>query len=197
MVEGYIKFDGKPVGNEPLSDEEIKEINGWRERLYKLGLIGAYDNGIGFGNISVRVGNSDKFIITGSATGGIEGLDKRHYTKVVSYDFGKNSLLYNGPIEASSESMTHAAVYESDPRINAVIHVHNLGLWTKLLDKVPTTSKVVTYGTPEMANEVVRLFRETDVKEKKILAMGGHEEGVISFGAGLEEAGRVLLSYHS
>lgn len=197
MVESYIKFDGKPVGNEPLSDEEIKEINGWRERLYKLGLIGAYDNGIGFGNISVRVGNSDKFIITGSATGGIESLNKLHYTKVVSYDFRKNSLLYNGPIEASSESMTHAAVYESDPRINAVIHVHNLGLWTKLLDKVPTTSKVVTYGTPEMANEVVRLFRETDVKEKKILAMGGHEEGVISFGAGLEEAGRVLLSYHS
>ena len=48
---------------------------------------------------------------------------------------------------------------------------------------------------PEMAEEVIRLFKETDVKEKKILAMAGHEEGVVSFGKNLKEAGQILLEY--
>ncbi len=46
-----------------------------------------------------------------------------------------------------------------------------------------------------MAEEVIRLFKETDVKKKKILVMPGHEEGVISFGKNLKEAGQILLEF--
>ena len=59
--------------------------------------------------------------------------------------------------------------------------------------KVSTTEKNVSYGTPEMAKEIIRLFKQDNLIDKKILVMSGHEEGIISFGANLEEAANILL----
>jgi len=95
--------------------------------------------------------------------------------------------------KASAESMTHAAVYECDREINAAIHIHDKKLWDQLIDSVPTTSPEIEYGTPQMALEIFRLFKETDVKTGKILVMAGHEEGIISFGKTLREAMKVIL----
>jgi hypothetical protein len=76
-----------------------------------------------------------------------------------------------------------------------VIHVHQHNIWKKILHDVPTTSAEISYGTPAMGFEVSRLFKETDVAEVKLIAMAGHEDGIISFGKTLEEAGNILLSY--
>ena len=46
-----------------------------------------------------------------------------------------------------------------------------------------------------MSVEVERLFREGEVKEKKIFSMAGHLDGIVTFGATAEEAGGVLMSY--
>jgi ribulose-5-phosphate 4-epimerase/fuculose-1-phosphate aldolase len=98
-------------------------------------------------------------------------------------------------IKASSESLTHATLYACDDTINAVIHIHHLEKWKSLLNVVPTTEAAVPYGTPEMAFEIQRLFRETNVASEKIIAMGGHEEGIISFGETIDEAASKLLHY--
>lgn len=193
--DGYIKFNCEWVKGEPLPMGMIEELNSWRRKMFDLGLIGMYDNGIGFGNISMRIPASKEFIITGSATGGIKNLKPEHYVKVTETHHDLNRLVCVGPIKASSESMTHSAVYDSDPECMAVIHVHNIGMWKSLIDKIPTTSKNATYGTPEMADEVMRLFRDTDVKEKGIFVMGGHEEGIITFGKTLQEAGDRMIEY--
>ncbi len=194
MDEGYIKFNCRWVEAPPLSGERLATINHWRDKLYALGLIGVYPDGIGYGNISMRF-RGNTFVITGSATGALQKLDGRHYVVVNDYDLAQNHLVCTGPIKASSESLSHAAVYESLPQIQAVIHVHCLTLWEKLLNKVPTTNPQAAFGTPEMAFEIKRLFRETTVEQEKIMVMGGHREGIISFGASLEEAGKVLLKY--
>lgn len=194
MDEGYIKFKCLWLQAPPLSQKRIAAINAWRDKLFALGLIGVYPDGVGFGNISMRF-RGNTFIISGSATGALQKLDGQHYVLVNEYDLAQNSLVCTGPIQASSESLSHAAVYESSPETLAVIHVHHLGLWESLLNKVPTTSPVAAFGTPEMAYEIRLLFRETEVAEEKILVMGGHREGIISFGASLEEAGKVLLKY--
>jgi ribulose-5-phosphate 4-epimerase/fuculose-1-phosphate aldolase len=159
-----------------------------------MGFIGRYPNGIGFGNVSIRAGASNEFYISGTMTGGLAELTEAHYTKVVAWDFPRNWLRCEGPIQASSESMTHAAVYERDTAARAVLHVHELELWKRLLDRVPTTRKDVEYGTPEMAAEVARLFRESDVRERRILAMAGHEEGIFVFGGTSQEALGVLMA---
>jgi hypothetical protein len=66
-------------------------------------------------------------------------------------------------------------------------------LWAALLDQAPTSSKTVEYGTPEMAYEMTRLFRVSDVQNRKILVMAGHEGGIVAFGKDLEEAFAVLM----
>lgn len=190
---GYIKFECEWIKNKALPKKKILELNKVRDELYSLKLVGAYKNGIGYGNISQRVGKTEEFIITGSATGNFDKIDEKSYATVKSFDIDKNSLTCKGPIKASSESMTHGAVYISCPKMNAVIHVHSLKLWKKLLNKVPTTNKKAEYGSPEIANEIIRLLKKKETKEKKIITLAGHKEGIITFGKDLDEARKVLL----
>ena len=66
-------------------------------------------------------------------------------------------------------------------------------MWRALLDRVPTSSKTVPYGTPEMAYEIMRLFEGTDVRSRKILAMAGHEGGIVTLGQNFEDACDVVM----
>ena len=190
--EGYIKFNYKWIDKASLSGKDVKELNSYRQKLYKLKLIGKINDLVGYGNISQRQ-NGKQFIITGSKTGLIKKLDAKHYSLVKNCDFKKNSLTCAGKVIASSESLSHAIIYQLSPKTNAVIHVHNTKLWEKLLNKVPTTNKKATYGTIEMTNEIKRLFKRTKVKDEKIIAMAGHPDGVIVFGENLAEAYQVLM----
>lgn len=191
---GSIKFQCNWIQAEPVDEKTITEINRWRNILFNHKLIGVYPNGIGYGNISIRL-TEKEFLISGTSTGLLEKLTNKHYSVVTAYNFLENALTCKGPIKASAESLTHAAVYEMDPNIQAIIHVHNKRIWDNLFNKVPTTSVDVEYGTPQMALEMKRLFNTTNLVEKKILVMGGHEEGIITFGKDLEEAGDLILSY--
>ena len=155
--------------------------------------MGVDSNGVGFGNLSVRDGASGNFYITGSATGGLPELTLTDCVRVVAYDFARNWLRYEGTAIPSSESLTHAAIYESDRSISAVIHCHDSDLWATVLDRAPATSKCVAYGTPEMAYEIMRLFKISDVRSRKILSMAGHEGGIVTFGKNLEDAFDVLI----
>ena len=191
--EGVIKFNCTWIKEAPLDFALIKELNEWRNKLYNESLIGVNKDGIGYGNISIRY-KQNSFIISGSSTGKLKELTNEHYTRVTEYNIDKNSLTTVGPIIASSESLTHAMIYECEKHINAVLHVHHFKLWKKLLNIIPSTDKDVEYGTPAMAGEIVRLFKESNLAEYKIFAMAGHEEGVVSFGKNLNEAGQVLFN---
>jgi L-ribulose-5-phosphate 4-epimerase len=192
-VSKYIKFICEHAGAEIVPFGGFAELNAYRRKLLQLRLIGVDTNGIGFGNLSIRDGTANNFYITGSATGGLPELTLANCARVVAYDFKRNWLRCVGAAIASSESLTHAAVYESDARAGAVIHCHDSKLWTARLNQAPTSSKAVEYGTPEMAYEVLRLFKLTDVKSRKILVMAGHEGGIVAFGRDLKEAFAVLM----
>jgi ribulose-5-phosphate 4-epimerase/fuculose-1-phosphate aldolase len=194
MEQGQLKFNCEWIPAGPIQAAKLELINYWRNTLHQRGLIGVYPNGISFGNISIRAESGGQFIITGTGTGGLEFLEAKHYTTVVHFDFEKNSLSCFGPIKASAESLTHAAIYRSNFEIKAVIHIHNLSLWESLRHKFPTTSPDAEYGTPEMAYEIGRLFAETDVLSRKVLVMGGHREGIVAFGKDLDEAGNVIIN---
>ncbi len=43
--------------------------------------------------------------------------------------------------------------------------------------KVPTTDPAFEYGTPGMAREMIRIFSEPEVFEKRIIVMGGDHAG--------------------
>ena len=189
----YVKFTYQRAPTDIGPFDALTELNACRRKLLEQRLIGLDANGIGFGNLSSRDGVSRNFYITGSATGGLPELTPTDCVRVMAYDFAKNWLRYEGAAIPSSESLTHAAIYESDPTMSAVIHCHDSVLWATLLDRVPTTSRAIAYGTPAMAYEIMRLFKETDVQSRKILVMAGHECGIMTFGKNFEDAFDVLM----
>jgi L-ribulose-5-phosphate 4-epimerase len=190
---GAIKFKAEQETTALPTFDRFEELNRYRSKLWHLHLIGVDENGIGFGNVSLRDKGSRHFYITGSGTGRKPELALADYAKVISWDLSRNWLRCAGATVASSESLTHATIYEADANVGAVIHVHSLNMWTRLLDEAPATSAAVEYGTPAMAHAVRDLFETTDVRAKRAFAMAGHRAGVIFFGRDLEETFSSLL----
>lgn len=196
--EGYTKYTVDWHRAPALPAAMIAELNDCRNRLYAAGLVGYYeDHGVGFGNVSIRAPDGQGFFISGTGTGHIERTDEHHYSRVTEYDIDANRVVCRGPVQASSEALTHAAIYELDPEIRAVVHVHSAELWQRLIDRVPTTAADVPYGTPEMAREFSRLYRETDFADSGVAVMAGHEEGIVAFGADSGEAAERILALTS
>ena len=196
--EGIIKFQLQFTETEPLPAEQWKELNIWRNQMFTVGLIGKDPDryeGCSYGNVSQRLKpDENAFIICGSQTGGTPLLSEQHYTTVTSCDFSNNQITAHGPIKPSSESLTHGIIYQSDPSVHFVLHVHSPEIWQlRHLLAIPRTSSDANYGTPEMAQEVRRLLGDSEVKDGHIFAMDGHEDGIVSFGETGEVAAGVLI----
>jgi L-ribulose-5-phosphate 4-epimerase len=190
--EGYVKFDCDWTEGPP--PDGIDDLVDVRNRLHAMGLIGEYtESGIGYGNVSKRLGGGLRFAISGTATGKIPQATSSAFCEVTRHDINKNFVACTGPVPASSESMTHAMFYACNAEIHAVLHVHHRGFWEYLLKHAPYSREDVSYGTPAMAREVERLMRETELGSVQIMAMKGHEEGIIAFGRNLEDAMSIIL----
>ncbi|MDP2470512.1 MAG: class II aldolase/adducin family protein [Candidatus Palauibacterales bacterium] len=181
------------------------ELIAWREIMALTGLVGQeagrYE-GAGYGNVSCRLGPRNAaigrraFLITGSQTSGKRCLVLADFAVVDGYDYDRNVVRSHGRTLPSSESMTHAAAYDASPLVRCVLHAHSPVLWRrrKLL-RLPETDPAIPYGTPAMAREVSRLYRESVLPERRIMAMGGHEDGILVLGRDPTDAGGVLLRW--
>ena len=76
--------------------------------------------------------------------------------------------------------------------VRAIVHGHAPALWRFILDHGgPHTPPEVDYGTPRMAIEAKRLVRSAERRAWRfpgLLAMAGHEDGVIAWGSSPKEA---------
>lgn len=200
--EGVIRFVLQFSAAAPVAIPGMNELNAWRRILWQLDLIGQEAErygGYGFGNISQRLPpydapkNRRPFVISGSQTGHLAELSAGFAT-VREYDARLNRVVAAGPVKPSSESITHGAIYNLNSEIRVIFHVHSPTIWRHAAALgIPMTDRNVPYGTPAMAQEVERLFRDVPLGEVGIFAMGGHEDGVIAFGRTADEAGCVLL----
>jgi hypothetical protein len=201
--EGVIKFDLRYTPSKLDVQALPDALRHWRDRLWQEGLIGQqadrYD-GYAYGNVSCRLPPFDAppgrraFVISGSQTGTLPQLDERHYAVVSGCDIRHNRVTAHGPIEPSSEALTHAMLYDQGDGVRVVFHVHSPTIWQAADNmRLPITAADIAYGTPDMAQEVARLFRETDVSQQKLFSMGGHEDGVIAFGNSAQQVGDRLL----
>ncbi|MBE7438786.1 MAG: class II aldolase/adducin family protein [Spirochaetales bacterium] len=203
--EGVIKFQYEHFpGPLKAPRDLLLELMAWRAVLRELTLIGQeaglYDEA-GYGNVSARLPpyqaerGERRFVITGTQTGGLACTAAEHFCVIDSYDTNKNQVRSGGPSLPSSESMTHGTVYDLDSRIRFVFHGHARLIWPLSAELSMATSRAsVPYGTPAMAQEVRRLYRETNLPEERIFSMGGHEDGIVSFGETAQEAGSRLLN---
>jgi ribulose-5-phosphate 4-epimerase/fuculose-1-phosphate aldolase len=195
LDEGYIKYQSSWTETAAPFPAAAQQLEHWRKPLFAAGLVGHYEDlGIGFGNISLRCGKPGQFLITATQTGHIETTTEQHYALVTGYDIEHNEVSCSGPSQASSEAMTHAAIYALDPSITAIVHVHSKPLWDQYLNRLPTTNPDIGYGTPEMAREFRRLYAESAFGSQGIAVMAGHEEGLIGIGTSLEQAATRILA---
>ena len=51
------------------------------------------------------------------------------------------------------------------------------------------------YGTIGLAKDILRLFGDSDVIEKRIIIMAGDRAGILTFGHDMDEAVNVLIEY--
>jgi len=187
--EGVIKFKYVCEDNRfRIPGDAFDIINPVRLLLKEKDYVGQYPDGISYGNVSIRDNESNEFYITASDTGKLVYTEPENYVKVVDCDLVNNLCRYKGRALPSSESLSHYIIYTYCADVKAVVHIHNKELWLKLKKKVPTTSASVAYGTIEMVNEIINLMQNTNLKNEKIVVMGGHEDGLISFGSSIEEA---------
>ena len=196
--EGVIKFQLDFERCNVVTPDMIREITPWREKLFQLKLIGQDPlryGGLSYGNISHRVkAESEQFVITGSQTSHLPRLDVEHFALVEKSNINENKLIAKGCVKPSSEALTHSAFYMANPNINFVFHVHSASIWENA-DKlgIPVTSSAVSYGTPEMAREIKKLFDSGELNSQYIVAMGGHRDGIISFGQTANQAGQSII----
>lgn len=191
--DGIIKYKLSLKMTPPLKPEDYIDLEKWRVILYRMGAVGEYrDSNIGYGNLSKRIpGTIDQFIITGSQTGRYPNLNGRQYTKVLKCSIDKASIEAMGPIAPSSEALTHFGIYQLCNDVNFVFHIHHLELWSSMCKQQGMfTPKDISYGTKEMAEAVKKLISS---KPTGVIAMGGHSEGIISWGETAEQAGKLLL----
>lgn len=198
--EGVIKYQLDYQQTAPTK-ELLEELNVLRSLLFQMGMIGQDPKrygGYGFGNLSMRMlQKPDCFIISGTQTGHLEELTPEHYTVVEQCDIAANKVVARGPVAPSSEALTHAMFYQLQPSVQCVLHVHAPEQWRYGLEHgYSSTAKSVAYGTVEMASEIENLYKQGRFDERKVLVMAGHEDGVISFGDSVDDAGMAMLQFY-
>lgn len=202
--DGYIKYDRSHFTKAAaLKEHEFTDIEKWRAILFEKELIGEYQKEkIGYGNISKRADYSHykktsqpQFCISATQTGKHPILNGNHYTRVLDFNISENIIVAQGPNEASSESLTHGAIYSSNQEINYVFHIHSKKIWLGMIkDKLPTTSAEIPYGTMQMANAVQDI---TNQHYEGWFAMEGHEDGVVIYSKQIEKAGELTLELYN
>lgn len=203
--EGVIRFEADHL-EEPLPES----WNSWAEpllkwrRLFRLkGWLGQSPDrygGYGFGNLSVRLPQG--FLITGSQTSGLRTVGIEDFVHVSNWSVEDHWVGSRGAKLPSSESLSHAILYDLTPDVRAVFHVHAPKVFRASLEnpsfRLPTTATDVEAGTPEMALEISRLWHTATPKgfgggKQGVLVMGGHPDGILVFGGVADEAGRCLM----
>ncbi|HFD13302.1 MAG TPA: class II aldolase/adducin family protein [Crenotrichaceae bacterium] len=202
--EGVIKFNldytQSPLPA-PIVDQcgdRLSTLNAWRYIFKQLEMIGEDPhryNGLGFGNMSIRVQpDQNIFLITGTQTGRIDHLQHQQYSLVTSADTSHNSIVAQGELRPSSEALTHASLYAAKPSVQAVIHIHCPLIWQQAKQlKLLATGRNIAYGTPEMANAVMTLVESIPYKQVILFSMPGHQDGVVAAGSEINAIAQTIL----
>ena len=166
----------------------LREVLTEREmhHLYKIYGI----TGLSYGNLSAREEIPELGTTTFWMTG--RGVDKAHLTKV-----GKDVLLVKGfddhrgvaqvsvpeafdaKARVSVDAVEHEFIYRTFPEVGAIVHVH---AW---LENVLCTRQNYPCGTRELAQEVVRLLKQTDDPTRSAIGLKNH--GLTITGYSLED----------
>lgn len=196
MDEGVIKFQLLFTPG-PLPDGlPLAELIAWQRVMHRLGLLGRDPErygGLAYGNLSRRV-SGRCFVVSASQTGDLPQPGPDDYCLVTDWDCAANRICALGPAKPSSESLTHAALYDADPAIGCIIHGHSAEIWPlREVLGLASSPDDAPYGTPAMGGAMAQLYRVQGFSGAGAIAMGGHVDGLVSFGRDPDEAGQAMV----
>lgn len=198
--EGVIKFQLDFQEGPSPAEDLLRELNAWRSIFRQLGLIGQdperYD-GYGFGNLSRRLPGQDgaAFLISGTQTGHLPSLGADHYATVHQCNPAINQLKSSGQTQPSSEALSHGVLYQCNPNIHWVMHLHCPEIFDNGMSlRLPYTSPAADYGTPEMAAEIQRLASDYSHSNPHLLIMSGHQDGILAYGSSAAETASLAIT---
>lgn len=196
--EGVIKFQLDFQEGSAPPEKLLHELNAWRMIFKRLGLIGQdpkrYD-GYGFGNLSRRLPEKKgvTFLVSGTQTGHLQKLLPSHYATVHQCDPAANRLQSSGQIQPSSEALSHGVLYQSEPMIHWVMHLHSPEIFDCRKELgLSSTGPNADYGTPEMAAEIKRVVKKHHTTTG-LLVMEGHQDGILVYGTNASETGLLAV----
>lgn len=201
-AEGTIHFAYNLTPQEtPLP--EFNELAAWRDILFRLDLIGQHPDkyeGFAFGNLSTKYADhtdDDVFVITASQTSGAVQLEADHLVTIREANLSRFWVEAEGAEPPSSETLTHAMIYQADKRARCVLHIHNPAMWhhrAKL--NLPETPESVSYGTQAMVSAVAELLDQHQSRPL-VFATAGHQDGIFVLGTHLRDCGGLLVTYYA
>ena len=199
-TEGVIQFEFslEQAKGPPAEACTLQMLLAWRTVLRRLRLLGQEPGrygGLGYGNLSARDPvRPGEFIITASQTSGIRNLDAGGLCRIRDFDLARFRVAAAGMRPPSSESLSHAMIYDVDPDVRWVFHVHSPEIWRRAeaLD-IPVTAADVAYGSPAMAGAVAELLA-TNNQRPLVFVTLGHEDGVFACGGTAGDTGASLVS---
>lgn len=190
MEDGYTKYQVRHHLGPAPEHAGLPTLEALRTWLFEVGGVGITEQGIGYGNVSLRRDKSS-FIVSATSTGGIRKLGAQGYSLVTHWDIRANTLDCYGVKPASSEALTHGAVYEASPTVGCVVHIHSVDFFKKYLKQnVPATIPGALYGTTAMAESVAELVCKCP--QAGSLVMTGHQDGILFYGPGVSEVETLL-----
>jgi len=194
-TEGVIKFTlDHEVGEAPPA-QLTAPLRAWFQILRSLELLGRRSDryeGFAYGNLSHRTGEG--LLVTCTQTSGRRQLETGDFTLVSAWSLAEYRLHSIGPCSPSSETLTHAMVYDEVPEAHWVFHVHSPEIWQAAPELgMPVTDPGAEYGTPAMARAVAGALEDMGRPTQGVLSMGGHEDGILAWGTTAGETGCRLL----
>ncbi|MEQ8857120.1 MAG: class II aldolase/adducin family protein [Pseudomonadales bacterium] len=199
-TEGTIRFAyGLEHPDGPVADpEQFLALRGWRTVLRRLGLLGqdaGRYGGLGFGNLSARDPQQpEQFVITASQTAGTPAFEDADLVRIVAGNTARFWVDALGHQPPSSETLTHAMVYQADASVGWVLHGHSPDIWQRAEElALPATAADVPYGSPAMVDAVAGLLAAHPGRPLVFVTLG-HRDGVFGCGPSAAATGGALVA---
>jgi hypothetical protein len=180
------------VKTEEVAIKECLRVEKTRERLYSLGLIGAYDSGISFGNVSIRYKKKNSYVTTATQTGEFPKLNAKYFSLIKKIDIDKLNITAIGSSKPNLESIIDGVLYRLDENINAVIHIKNEKIVNFLLDTSCLNMGYCSCKANEIIEDILKVYKSIDPMLNNVFIIKGEFDGAVVFGKSLKHAEKTL-----
>jgi L-ribulose-5-phosphate 4-epimerase len=193
--DGVIKFACQWQPGPPLEATWLAPLVTWRDRLWQAQQIGTYPNGIGYGNISLKL--SRPHLCRFRHPDRPPGPDHSH-------PLHPGGWLGHRPQYPALRSVPSKPRPNPSPmQLSTTMRQISGRLSTFIIETCGSTTSTVCRprppafptALPKWPTKCGDCWTIADLLQQRILIMAGHEEGVLVFGPTLESAGQVLFPY--